>query len=73
MRAYLLAQQVNAAAGGAVVAPWEIEQLPEDWLDAATGLTVELADYRKGQGEVDDILEKWRSDHSRGGHAAGSK
>jgi hypothetical protein len=30
----LLAKQINQASGGAVIAPWDIEQLPEVWLEA---------------------------------------
>jgi hypothetical protein len=30
----LLARQIYTASGGAVIAPWQIEELPEVWLDA---------------------------------------
>jgi hypothetical protein len=29
-----LARMINQASGGAVIAPWEVENLPDDWLDA---------------------------------------
>ena len=29
-----LARMVNKQCGGAVVAPWEVDALPNDWLDA---------------------------------------
>lgn len=30
----MLAQQINRLSGGALVAPWELEQWPDEWLDA---------------------------------------
>ena len=30
----LLAQKINALSGGAVIAPWDVNELPDDWLDA---------------------------------------
>lgn len=32
--AVLTANKINRLCGGAVIAPWEIDQLPDDWLDA---------------------------------------
>jgi len=32
--AILLAQKINTLSGGAVIAPWEVNDLPDDWLDA---------------------------------------
>ena len=33
-QAILVAEQINRRNGGALVAPWELEQLPDEWLDA---------------------------------------
>ena len=32
----LLAQKINNLSGGSVIAPWEVNELPDDWLDAFT-------------------------------------
>lgn len=33
-RDVLIAKRINAASGGAVIAPWEVGQLPEAWVNA---------------------------------------
>ncbi len=32
--AILLAKQINELCGGAVIAPGEVDELPDEWLDA---------------------------------------
>jgi hypothetical protein len=36
------AQQINHVVGGAAVMPWEVDELPEEWLDLFTGMVDEL-------------------------------
>jgi hypothetical protein len=57
---YLLAQRVNQAAGGAFVAPWDVDQLPDEWLDAAQALTDELPRMRQGRSQAKATVDKWR-------------
>lgn len=38
LSAILLARQVNELCGGAVVAPWDVNELPDEWLDALSGI-----------------------------------
>lgn len=33
-RDVLIAKRINTACGGAVIAPWEVPQLPEAWVNA---------------------------------------
>lgn len=63
--AYLLAQRINQAAGGAVISPWEVNDLPDEWIDAAKGLTSELAELRAGTQQVEDRLARWREEHRK--------
>ncbi len=63
LKAYLQARQVNQAAGGTVIAPWEVDELPEEWLDAAEALIVETVEMRQGYAEIEDHLGKWRAEH----------
>lgn len=65
LSAYLIAQMINRAAGGAVVAPWEVDQLAEEWIDAARALTEELPEMRAGRAQVDEYLAKWRQEFRR--------
>ena len=41
------AAQINRASGGAVIAPWEISQVPDDWLEACLAATVEMDQWYK--------------------------
>lgn len=60
------AQLVNRAAGGVVVAPWDIADMPEEWLEAAVKLAVELPQMRKGRAEVARIVEEIKKRHQNG-------
>jgi hypothetical protein len=55
-----VARRINSYLGGAVVAPWEISELPDDWLEAINGLTIDLPEINAGQAQVDSILSEWR-------------
>lgn len=59
----LLAQKVNRLMGGAVVAPWEIDQLPEGAVDAVLALE-QMAAYRQGMSQVEDVFARWRAEHA---------
>lgn len=50
-----------------VIAPWEIDELPMDWLDTFDGLTEDLPEMRKGAAQVEAIKEKWRKSHPQYG------
>ena len=64
----LLAQRINQAAGGAVIAPWEVMDLPEAYLDAAEALTVGMVGYGQARRRVDEIKARWRNSHPHGGN-----
>lgn len=59
----LRANEINRICGGAVISPWEIDDLPMDWLDTFEGLAVDLPKMRKGQGQVESFKERWRKQH----------
>lgn len=42
-----LAASINRAAGGAIVAPWEVRQIPDEWLEACNAATHELERWQK--------------------------
>jgi hypothetical protein len=35
---YLRAQKINQAAGGVIIAPWEVDELNDEWLSGADSL-----------------------------------
>jgi hypothetical protein len=59
------AKAINMAAGGSVVSPWEVGELPDEWVDMAVGMTHRLPRYQKSQKKVDDHLAAWRREHAR--------
>ena len=65
--AYLLAQRINRLAGGNVVAPWEVYDLDEAWLDAAAELDRLPGIMRRKQAEqkVFDEARNKNKDYSR--------
>lgn len=65
MRAVLLAQRINRLCGGAVIAPWEIEELPYTWLDALTGMTDELPKMKESRAEVQRVIAELKKKSKR--------
>lgn len=63
--AFLAAQRINQAAGGAVISPWELDELPDEWLDAALALTTDLQQIRQGTQQVEKRLAEWRAEHRK--------
>ena len=59
----LLAQRINSTVGYPLVAPWEVDQLPGDWLDAFMALSDRLPAMRAGKRKVEDRLAEWRASH----------
>lgn len=42
-----LARMVNQLSGAAVVAPWDVEQLPDEWLDAFEAMAEQMTAKEK--------------------------
>jgi hypothetical protein len=59
------AKAINKAAGGSVISPWEVGELPDSWIDMAVGMTFRLPRYQKTQKKVDDHLAAWRREHAK--------
>lgn len=56
------ASLINQICGGAVIAPWEIDWLPEDWLSVFKGLD-RLPEMKRLMTDVERALEKKRKEH----------
>ncbi len=52
LTAVYLARIINREMGGALVGPWDVGELPEEWLDVFRGLSRELPAMRAGRAEV---------------------
>lgn len=60
-----VARTINDAVGGAVVAPWDIDDLPEDWLDAASALARGLSETRDAVRKIESAKARYLSDITR--------
>ncbi len=60
------AQQINRLAGGALVAPWEVSQLPDEWLEAFRE-TDEIPRRRQEKARLEQIFEAARQQHPQFG------
>lgn len=59
--AILTAQNVNAALGGQFVTPWEVGQLPREWVEACIALNRDLPEMKKNMKEMDDYVAAWKT------------
>jgi len=57
-----LAKLINLQCAGAVIAPWEVDQLDEEWVDVFKGLA-ELPNLRATYQAFDKRLVEIRSKH----------
>lgn len=58
-----IARRINTQLGGAFVAPWEIGQFSDEWLDLFFALEQQLPAMRKGIDKIEAMKAKIRSDH----------
>lgn len=54
------AKQINQQVGGFMIAPWDISELPEDWLLVFDGLANQLPELQVAQNKVTDKLAELR-------------
>lgn len=53
------AQKVNQVVGGAAVMPWEVDELPEEWLDLFSGMVDELPRMNEMVKEQEKTRDEW--------------
>jgi len=59
----LRAREINEAFGGLAVMPWEVDDLPEEWLDAVRALMKELPRMRNGRKEAEAVKQRLMNRH----------
>ncbi len=57
-----MARQINQILGGAFVAPWEIDQMPDEIIDAILAVNG-MREVAEGLGKVENIFAEWRNKH----------
>ena len=58
-----LASMTNRLHGGPVIAAWEIDQLPDDWLDAIVLTSIKLPALQRGLQKLEAYKQAWRTRH----------
>jgi hypothetical protein len=58
-----LANNINRASGGAVIAPWQIDELDETWLDVFRVLGDELPTMRDAYQRIKKVKDSWLASH----------
>lgn len=56
--AILQAQAINQVLGGLVVMPWEVEELPDEWIDALRMFAVDLPKMERQRKEVERVKNR---------------
>ena len=46
-----------------MIAPWEIQELPQEWLEGAQAITIRIDEARKVNRVIDQKLASWRANH----------
>ena len=59
----ILARKLNAALGGAVVGPWDVDRLDDATLDVVLGYSEGFPALLAGQRKVEADLQKGRMSH----------
>ena len=57
-----LAGEINRRCG-ALVPPWEVNSLPDEWLELFEGLAIDLPDLKKTADVVKSRFEAFRKQH----------
>lgn len=59
LRDVFVAQALNRAAGGAVIAPWQVGDLPEEWLAVVPALQTDYRQARDGIRRIEAAKAKY--------------
>lgn len=57
------ARQINQALGGAFVAPWEVAEMPDEYLYAIESMIEEYPAAKRENDVIEAKLAEWRRSH----------
>ena len=57
------ARAVNQAHGGTVISAWEVDDLPDEFVDACTAMVNDLPNMKKGVAKIDAYMAMVRAEH----------
>jgi hypothetical protein len=53
------AQKINQVVGGAAVMPWEVDELPDEWMDAFAGIADDLPEVTAMVRAQEKVRDEW--------------
>ena len=59
----LAARKFNLMLGGAFVAPWQLSDIPDEWIEATTMMSDGLPKMRAGLSEIETLKASIRANH----------
>ena len=62
LRSIFLSEQINRRNNGALVAPWEVDDLPDEYVFAYRALATAARSAQQRQ-RVEGMFQKWRRAH----------
>lgn len=65
LQAVYLARTINQAAGGAVIAPWQVAELPDTWLDLFQAMSTDMPQAAAAIGKIEARKAQIRAEHRR--------
>ena len=54
---------MNMAHGGTVISAWEVDDLPDEFIDACDALVNDLPGMKMGNAKIDAYMAKVRAEH----------
>ena len=58
-----LARSINQFSGGAIISPWQVDELDEAWLDTFRVLADELPTMQKAYARIESVKNAWLAKH----------
>lgn len=58
-----VANIINRLHGGPAIGAWEIDQLPDDWIDAMVLTGTKLQALQRGLQKLETYKQAWRANH----------
>jgi hypothetical protein len=59
----LIARIINTAHGGTVIGSWEVDELPEEYVEACRALVFRLPGIQEGVRKLEEYMEERRKEH----------
>lgn len=59
----MMARNINAVHGAPVIAAWQVDDLPDDWLDTMIAIATDMPRLNAGLAKLEAHKQAWRNSH----------